>query len=225
MIINNVGTNFKAIILENDYNFVDTLESFTNRLKKYYQDLFFKKKVQTFIYEYNGEHFYDPFMIEFIIRNSILEGGDYVYISHQTYLNSTFSIDYDRTIFRNIELKKKNIKNVIGQASLIQDPNSLMCVRMEDYYKIQYDGKIFLGNPIETIPADVMVAIKDNILLEDEDKLPYNILINYLNGVETFDPKYIDIIENIDYQSNKDLFYLIPMIIYILEYYIKTLLK
>ena len=41
MILNNIGTNFNAIIRSNDYDFIEQLDSIILDLKKYYKALFY----------------------------------------------------------------------------------------------------------------------------------------------------------------------------------------
>ena len=107
------GTNLKSVVRKAEYEFLELIENTTTMLKGYFQDLFFKNRLQTFIYEHNLEYFYDPFMIEFLKRNNILSGAkEFIYVDHQTFVPRTFGIDYDQTFFRSLEVhdKKKHLR-------------------------------------------------------------------------------------------------------------------
>ena len=111
-IIDNVGTEMNPVLRNNDYKLIEELDNILVSLKKYYEDLFFDSKVQTFIYFYQNRRVYDPYLIEFLIRNKLLRGNErYIYVTHQTHLPKTFSMDYDRTVFRSIELKETDNLN------------------------------------------------------------------------------------------------------------------
>jgi hypothetical protein len=226
MIINTEGTQFNSIIRSNDYKFIEAIDETLIKLKNYYVDLFFNSKVQTFTYKYNDDIFYDPYMVEFLIRNDILSGGDTsIYVSHQVYINKTFTIEYDKTFFRNVETCSDKFKTLPAYAILIQDPNSLLSMRFEDYFKIDYS---VVGNTLlKTIPIldlELIDNIKNKTYFEQgSDKEFLNIIIKYFLE-EQYKSEVVDYINNIDYNSNIILFYNIPIIIYILEDAVKKLL-
>lgn len=227
MIINNIGTQFNTIIRENDYNFVDKVEDILERLKTYYCNLFFSNRVQTFILNHNNRYFYDPYMIEFIRKHNLVSIDDkYIHVAHQTYLPATFSLDYDKTFFRFIEcpdLKKKKPR-IHSQAEIINEYLSILCTRAEDYYKIEYIGNN--SNPnlyiIKNFNIDLIERIYENKLYEEDNYL--NIIIKYFNDIK-IESKDIYSIEDIDFEQNISLFYNIPVIIYILEHKIKSILR
>lgn len=226
MVVSNVGTQYNSILRTNDFDFIREMELITNKLKTYYYDLFYNTRVQTFTYKYGEDYFYDPYMIEFLIRNGILSNGEkYIYVSHQTFKYATFALDYDKTFFRTIELKKKPIKVKTAYASLVEDPNSLLVTRLEDYFKIDYSIVAnALISPIPVVNMKLVEAINTNTLLTEDDQYKYfNIIIQYFNDGK-IDSDTIDIIDSIDYNANIDLFYAVPIIIYILEDQIKRLL-
>lgn len=228
MSMNNVGTQYKAIVRSSDYLFVEKLDMVLIRLKEYYKTLFFKSRVQTFVCpdSTRGVYFYDSFLIEFLIRNKVLEGSDsYVYVSHQVKPSNTFYLDYDKTFFRNVELKSKNkINTKLAYAMLIQDPNSLLVTRLEPYYQIDYHINNAIAIPLQTVNLDLVDRILSNDLYaEDDNKVIYNIIINYFNNT-SLKPSILDIVDTIEYKHNMDLFYTIPVLIFILEDVIKKLL-
>ena len=109
MLTTTIGTNFKSIITDTEYDFIEKAEANIRTLKEYFKQLFFEIGTQTFIYKKDGVKFYDPFMIEFIRRNKILDGTeDYVYVGEAMATWATFGIEYDKTFLRALELMDKN---------------------------------------------------------------------------------------------------------------------
>lgn len=228
MVINNIGTDFNAIVLNDDYNLILGLEEVLDSVKKYYCGLFYNDKVQTFTYVYDDTHFYDACMIEFMIKNKIFSGmKQYLYISHQLYINKTFPLEYDKTIFRQLEIKNKNLNLNTAYATLIQDPMSLLSTRYENYYKVSYDVKNGMySTEVPVIDPELISSIKENKLYpEDSENKFYNIIIDYFNKDKlSIDSKVLKMIEDIDYKQDIILFYTIPMIIFIVENSIRELL-
>lgn len=228
MIVNNVGTQFKSIIRKNDYDFIDKVEDTLIRLKTYYNNLFYSSRVQTYILIYRDTHFYDPYLIEFLKRNSILEGTDeYIFITHQTALQHTFCLDYDRTFFRYVEIPdRKSTPLIYSQGRYIDDVFSIFECRKEEYFKLEYilpniDMSKYMLNSFN---EELYSNIKSNIKYYEEKDLYKNIIIKYFNNEEI---KADDIVslEYIQYDSNIELFYNIPIIIYIIENMVKKLLR
>ena len=98
--------SFKSIIKTSDYKLIESLEVFVDRLKEYYIDLFYEDRVQTFIFYLAESRMYDPCMIEFLIRNNILKRKrNFLHVTHQLEMNKTFSLEYDCSLFRSLEVK------------------------------------------------------------------------------------------------------------------------
>ncbi|MGL5330907.1 MAG: hypothetical protein ACRDD7_16710 [Peptostreptococcaceae bacterium] len=227
MIINNVGTNFNPVIRKNDYEFIETVDVILERLKTYYRQIFYSERVQAFIFEHEYENFYDPYMTEFLKRNNILKGSDYLYIQHQTVLNRTFAIDYDKTFFRYIELRNKNIvPKIHSQGKFIEEAYSIFNTRLEDYYKIEYilpliDPNRYLLNNFD---ENLLERIKYNTKYTEHSDLYKNIIIKFMNDENICDDD-IDALEFLDYKQNIELFYNIPIIIFAIETLVKKLLR
>ena len=75
-VVNNVGTDFKTIIQDCDYDLAKQLEVLIENLITTFEDIFFDTRLQTFVYNHDGWLMYDPFMIEFFIRNNIMKYGN-----------------------------------------------------------------------------------------------------------------------------------------------------
>ena len=226
MVIENVGTSFNSIIREESYNLIAKLDNTLVTLKKYYKALFYQPRVQAFIYKNEGHNFYDPYMIEFIKVNELLDGdGEYIYIAHQLPLNATFPINYNKTFFRCLELQDiKNLRKYSyqGIGKYINNKLTIFNDRYEDYFEIDYN--------VTTINFGVLPCFSDTLIARIEsgiltgDNLFYDIIIKYFNDMEIINDD-LDKIELIDYENNITLFYMIPTVIYCLEWYIKKLMR
>ena len=225
MIINNVGTSFNAIVKETIYECIDTLDGLLLKLKDYYISLFYNDRVQTFTYVGPYGNLYDPYMIEFLSRNSILAGSsEYVYIHHEVPVSRTFSLDYDKSLFRALETKtKENFTNQNCYAELIRDKYSLFVTCIDEYYMITHkDYGMSLFSPID---AQLIYNVRTNEkLVVNDPKAYYNIIVDFFNDVK-LDSSIIPLIESIQFTQSVDLFYNIPILIYVLEYSIKKLMS
>lgn len=230
MLVNTVGTSRKSVIKSSEYDFLANIEGTTTALKEYYKQIFFKNQVQTFVYVLNGFHLYDPYLIEFMIRNKTLNGTrDYVYIDHATATHRTFGIDYDNTFFRALELKNKQKAdkcNTLGVATKVNDIMSLLTTRLEDYYIIDYnvDNYAPFATKIEVVSNDFIDNILSGNTLSEKFPKLFKIILDYFNDNE-FKEEDLDLLDDIEFLDSKDLFYYIPMIIYILERYTERLLE
>lgn len=226
MISSNIGTNTKVIVKSTDYKTAQVFDNISTSLKTYFKSLFYQEKVQTFIYLHLNAKFYDPYMIEFIIRNEILSGGDeYTYVCHQTATNATFPIEYDNTFFRALELKNKNkVKSRFVIGKCIDDINSLFNTRKEKYFKVQYSQMSFT-EAFQPISAELVDHIQNNIHYEEDSNKIFNIIIDYFNDTPILASDIEDILDTFNYNDNISLFYAIPAIIYIIEDTIRNLLK
>lgn len=231
IIQNNVGTKFQSVVRSDVYTSIELLEDITSRLKTYYISLFYRERVQALVFKHGEAYFYDPYMVQFLIRNKILENPDeYIYITQQVPIKSQFQIFYDKTIFRAIESRSINLFKTASTnavADYIDDIMSIFTTRIEDYFKVEYDNKApaLSGRmPIPCIDSELIEKIITNVHY-DNDVLN-NIIIKFINDTQfVITESDIAGIENIDYEHNIKLFYTIPIIIFIIESYITDLLK
>ena len=228
-LINNVGTDFKTIIRDCDYDLIGKLEGLVEELIIKFNNIFFDPKLQTFIVNFDGWLMYDPFLIEFLSRNSVLKfGSEFVYVSHAMHTNRTFSMDYMRSFFYCLENPDHDVKcNVYATADLINDPNSLFAARLEDYYWIRHvDGSVFKTR-IKVFDMSVIEHITNHEYYEKGNtNEAYNLWIAYFNNdKDKFDGDLVDIVRSIDYMENMEFFYMLPIAIFILEQYVKSLLE
>lgn len=225
MLASTVGTNFKTVIKSSDYDTIEQLETVSLTLKEYYKQMFFNGYVQTFIYLKDGlYHFYDPFVIEFIKRNKLMSGtNQYTYVDQAMAVWDTFGIDYDRTFFKALELRsvKKADKCAIRAVGAgVTDTTSLLTTRLDQYYYVDYNmSKYAYLTQFEVVPNDLIDAIVNGADEIDTDKYPafYNIILKYFKDEWEITEEDIELLDDITMKSNEELFYGIPILIYILE--------
>ena len=225
MIIDNVGTTFKSILRDNDYNFVSNIDNTLIMLKKYYKSLFYSDRVDTFILNHNGSYFYDPYLIEFIMRNNLMDKcGDYLCVEQKINLPNTFIINYDKTFFRAVELMDKSkFINIRSKGYLLDNPLYIMYYRPESYYAIDYFSNLSLAQDIYNIRPELVEHILNGESYENDNDLYKNIIIEYFEK-KNLNNEYLNCFDCVSYENNIELFYVLPMIIYILEYYLKKVL-
>jgi hypothetical protein len=192
-------------------------------MKRFYTDVFYTDRVQTFVFCHKDVYFYDPFLIEFLIRTKILSGGDnYIYLTHQITPYATFGIDYTKTMFKCIEDNDKySIPKILNSAyaEVINSETNIFSTRFETYFQMIYKG---INNDIIIFEDEFLNKISNNTLY-DNDVL-YNIIIKYFNDT-TMDEDDIKNISNINYDNNLKLYYTLPCAIFCLERYIKSLMS
>lgn len=225
-IVTNVGTDFKTLIQSEDYKLINEIERLIEDLIVRFSNTFFDPRLQTFIFNHEGYKMYDPFLIEFFRRNNVLSFGDeYVYVDHAMATNRTFAMDYQKTIFYNLENPDYDLNcKVIASADMIQDPNSLFSTRLDDYYWINYVNRSFvIGSQIYIFDMDIIEHIRNNIEYErGNTKEVYNIWIRYFNRKNDYiNGDLLSKIRCMDSMDNLNYFYTLAITIYILEQYVK----
>lgn len=235
MIEKREGTNIVKIIEMNKYDIAKKIDKIAVTLKDYYNNLFYNDKVQTFIFTDLTEwRVYDPYMIEFLIRNKILDNGtnSYIYVCHQLDTPQTFSIDYDKTFFRAFELCSKD-KFATAERSIqleeIKSYGTTFAGRFETYYKAKYI-KPLTGYSGTCLSDEIYYKIIGNELVENNINLEYNsplwinLLIKYFNKEDPTEEE-IKSIDNIHFDTSISAFYMIPLLIFCLENTIEKLLN
>lgn len=227
------GTNVAKVVRCEDYDIALLMNDKVVMLKNYFMDLFYSDKVQTFIYADLTEiRVYDPYMIEFLIRNKILDnsGDSYIFVTHQIPTPKTFSIDYDKTFFRVFEKNEKDRLLSSNRETSIEEINSYgttFSSRFEAYYKTNYYKSP--GYNISCLDENMIYNIIEGEEISDkeEENIPIlwkNIIIKYFLN-KTITKEELSSIENIDFSSSKDAFYIIPLLIFCLEKDIENTLK
>ena len=221
----NVGTTLTPLIESNQAELIDKIEDNIDTLLNYYMNLFYKNSVQNFILEYQHMYLYDPYLIEFMIRNKLfaLSGNNYFHVEQAVYIGDTFALEYDHSIFKDIENKKSNMRLNSVYPVPVDDPNSLLVDRLESYYKLS--NKVMYkdyDNPINWLDMDLLDRVINNELYDEDSNLYYrNLLILYMNNKE-FDitDKIMNSIMDLEFNYTKELFYMIPILVFILKSYV-----
>lgn len=227
-LVDNVGTDMKSVISDDDKNYIEKLEVLIENMITIFNNLFFDSRLQTFVYNHDGYHMYDPYMIEFLIRNKVLNyGEEYIFVDHATPVNKTFSMDYNRSFFRQLELPDEEINCTgLATADLISDPNSLFVTKMDEYYCVRYLDKTPYKTRFEIFNKDILERVKSGkMYIKGSKNEPYNLWINYFNPSKPLKGDIVALIRDIDYMDNLSCFYMLPISIFILEKYIEKLLN
>lgn len=237
-----------SIVEEDAYNDASALQDAATDLKDYYVSMFYDPKVQSFTYNYNpltkewvdmngGNHHlhianmhqvdceqpfgfkvYDPYLIEFLIRNKILSGGsNYIYVTQQMFLPGTFAMDYNKTIFGSLEDKKidKHYGRSVGNLLYCDQKLSLLYAYPIDYYYMTYhnlDARFFYISIFDD--PDFKNRIMDKKYTQDN--ILKDIIIKYFNN-EKISKEDLDKLAHTDYKDNKTFYYQIPMVIFCIE--------
>ena len=233
------GTVTKRIVLDDNLALAKDIDNVAESVRNYFNDLFYSDKVQTYIYKYYTEsRMYDPYAIEFIIKNKLMQasGSDYVFVEHQARVNATFGITYDRSIYRAFELRdKEKFKEYYyqAQADFIDDPRSIFSTRYEEYFMLNYNvvheppGPF---NPRRIIPImdedliDRIMHERYYNLQEEIDNAYLNIIIKYFNNRDIKKEDY-DYFDKMDYTPTLRLFYNLLFLIFVMDRYIEKLLN
>ena len=227
------GSNLKSVVKLERYNIAEKLDQLSSNLANYFKDLFYNTNVQTFIYKwYNEYNMYDPFAIEFIIRNRILSTSDeYIHVQHQCPVPNTFSIDYNRSFFRAIEersIKKLAQSQIESQADYIDYKAGIFQTRFERYWCLNYKVIIAPNSPYN--PKGVIPLLDkefvDKIIRNEQEDLPCykKIIVKFFNNEDLY-KEDLENIECIDLEPSKNMFYLMLILIYCVDFYTKTLLS
>lgn len=227
MMIDNVGTSFKSIIRSDDYDVINKIDTTLLMLKQYYKSLFYTERVESFILHHMGSNFYDSYLTEFIMKNDLMnKSGDYLCVEQKIDLPASFPLEYDKTIFRAIELRDKSkLTAITSKASIIDNPFYIMAYRPERYYSIEYFSDLFLAKAINNISPELINKIHKNEKYINDEDMYKNIIIDYFNGVNDFDVKYLDLIDNVSYTADIEFYYVMIILIYILQYHLKRFLN
>ena len=240
----NIGTKFSPVLLKSKWDVCKNLDDVAVAMKKLFRGLYFNEKVQTYTFVYlykisqssmSSEFFYDPYMIEFCIKNKVLAntGEKYDFLDHKTNLRPEFGIKYSRSIWRIIELReKKELPSCkhSSAAKYIDDPGTIFGTRYEDYFELTYNDpdpiQETFAPSIDIIDQQVIGHILEDQLFDYDSKFgKYNLLIKYFNFHDDIGVEDIIPLERIiETENNTENYFLLPMIIYVMEFYIKNMM-
>lgn len=220
-IIDYVGTEFSCFISQDSYNTASDLLVLQKQLITAFQ-IFFDPRLQTFVFTYKGAKMYDPYLIEFLIRNKVLSNADeYFFVCHATAMDHLFPYRYSKSFFSMVEdptLFDLNKASKTVTAKKIEDINSLFYTRLEDFYKIEYfDEKAAFISRFNLLSPDLFINISQGNKFDESNSLyPFNPLISYFSG-NTIDAEMMDYFRRADYIDCPEFFYSIPFTIFIIQ--------
>lgn len=240
----NVGTSFSPVLLKSKWDVCKNLDDMAVALKQLFRGLYFNNKVQTYTFVHlyrvcrsnmNSDFFYDPYMIEFCIRNKIMcnSGEKYDFLDHKTHLRPDFAIKYSKTIWKILELCEKDELpgcRHTSAAAFIDDPGTIFGTRYEDYFELTYNNHNNVAETfsptIDVIDQQVIGHIIDNQLFNPDSKFgKYNLLIKYFNHHTDITIEDIVPLERLmENDNNMENYFLLPMIIFVIEHYIKHIM-
>lgn len=238
----NIGTEFTPILQNQKYDVCKNLDDVCVNLKQLFKGLYFNNKVQTYTFVHlyyvcqagmNSDFFYDPYMIEFCIRNKILynSGDKYDYVDHKTNLKPDFNIKYNKSIWKVIENREKNLLPECKHSStalFIDDPGTIFSTRYEKYFELTYAAHDTAletyASALNILDPQIIGHILENQLFPSDSKYAkYNLLIKYFNFDDHIGTEDILPLERIiETENTMENYFLIPMIIYIIEFNIKN---
>ncbi len=238
----NIGTEFTPVLQSQKYDVCKNLDDVCVNLKQLFKGLYFNNKVQTYTFVHlyhvcqtgmDSDYFYDPYMIEFCIRNKVLynSGEKYDYIDHKTTLKPDFNIKYNKSIWKVIENREKDLLPECKHSSTalyIDDPGTIFSTRYENYFELTYnahDATAEVYAPaLNILDPQIIGHILENQLFPSDSKYAkYNLLIKYFNFDDHIGTEDILPLERIiETENTKENYFLIPMIIYIIEFNIKN---
>lgn len=237
----NIGTSYTPILQSNKYDVCKNLDDVCENLRQLYKGLYFNDKVQTYTFVYlyfvcqtgmSSDFFYDPYMIEFCIRNNILcnSNEQYDFIDHKTNLKADFNIKYNKSIWKIIENREKQLLPECkhsSTAAFIDDPGTIFSTRYERYFELNYN----IRDPAAEVYASVLNILdpqmighimENQLFATDSKYAKYNLLIKYFNFDDQIKTEDIIPLEKIiETENTMENYFLIPMLIYIIEYNIK----
>lgn len=238
----NIGTEYTPVLQSQKYDVCKNLDDVCVNLKQLFKGLYFNNKVQTYTFVHlyhvcqtgmDSDYFYDPYMIEFCIRNKVLynSGEKYDYIDHKTTLKPDFNIKYNKSIWKVIENREKDLLPECKHSSTalyIDDPGTIFSTRYENYFELTYNAhdataEVY-ASALNILDPQIIGHILENQLFPSDSKYAkYNLLIKYFNFDDHIGTEDILPLERIiETENTKENYFLIPMIIYIIEFNIKN---
>jgi len=231
--IDRVGTNMSPVLTEEEDAAIGRLQQVYETLRARYVELFWRSNVQTFICAYlDGMYLYDPYLVEFMVRNGLFDSDDelkYLYVDQAVHHSSTFQIEYDHTIFRSFERRSPKLPNNSMYPVPVHDPNSMLVDRMEDY--VELSNHLIHSNqkPINQLNLNLFDHIVEDTPFDEEDTsnhvLYWNMLVGWINDGDDYEvtAAQLDSLEKLSYRYSKDLFYEIPLLMFVLQSYMAKL--
>lgn len=110
VILDNIGTNEKCIVLDTIYDTLGEIDQICRQVVSNYIDTFFIRKYNAFAFRgfANRYNVYDPYLTKFIINHDILDDYDELLQPVTMEQSKNFRSEYNKTIYRAVELRDKD---------------------------------------------------------------------------------------------------------------------
>lgn len=183
LILDNIGTDNKAIVSDDAYKRLDILKRLYEKLSGDYIDHFFVSEVNSFIVEYpvgiaeRNDPAYNIYLTEFMIRHNLFgceDSRENLYIELEVTPQRKFKADYNNSIFKSVEARYKyDIDKVLNHQffNFINEQTSIFFERRTEYmcveltpYKLPFYGPMLSWEIVRE--------------LADVDVIPYNMEYN-----------------------------------------------
>lgn len=219
-VFDKINTQDEFLILKKDFDIKEKVMLLYDGIKDMYIDTFYDKVLNSFVYEYSARTWlYDIFLTEFIINHNLFTSEKYdgLTLSVEIDKGRNFLSRYNKTIFKNLEVKDNNISNYYFYLGVIDQKLSIFDRGFDTYLTTFYSPNED-GLTLSYFSDELISSISSNTLYTDN--CIENILIKYLNNLSIIEDD-LQIINEYEYEYNLKNFYLIPMILYILKNIIK----
>lgn len=220
-IFDNIGTDDKCLLKEDEYLQLIKLSKIYDTFMEKYKVLFYSKKFNSFLYnEPNNDFWYDKYLTQFINENRLFSNRDdysTLSLSNEDY-NDRFIIEYDLCFYSTIKNRDiENVKYINFLLTSISDPNSIF----NYYHATKMKSVMFVDTGLHHgyIKETLIDGIKHNVIKESMSEIE-KLIINYFNeNIESIYNIEIDKLTDYKIRYDHDHFVLIPIILYILQYY------
>ena len=230
--LDNVGSNEKCIISDKVYDDIIEIEKTVRITMSDYIDTFFTRRYNSFLLNgFNNKYtIFDPYITKFIVKHDLLSNYDEIVQPFMTEQGDTFRSEYNKTIFRAIELRdSRKLDKVMYDLTSFTKKNT----NPFDYWgeEIVYLIKVYEDKSIryptnKYMDYEFIYNIPD---IEESNKfsLLENVIIRYFKNDSFHKFLTIDEIRELklllEPEYNDYYFYVIPIVLFILIEYKKYL--
>jgi len=225
-IFKNIGTEDNCLIEKDVYDQVLSLKTVCNNLIDRYITLFYSAKFNSFLFDNGGSYIYDKYATHFINSNSLFsnENGYNTIILSNEDDSMGFIGEYEDCIYRIIETRNVeeldytryltnrivNVNSIFRYYSL----NNVQSVMFTDTGLSEYLDDKLIDDTRSNIKAIGDMSIRDKLF------------IGYFNNsIENVYGLDVDAIKSIKIRYDLNSFRYIPILIFILKYYIMRFIR
>ena len=231
-VMENIGTEKKCIIRSDIYEKVQALETMYDNMVDIYISIFYNERYNCFLGELDGPCtlLYDPFQVEFMLRHDLLNRKNRldVIVPTEHFADSKRRIKYERSIYRFFERREMALLNNFRYNTFLGANNP------ETGFARYVDNTVFIvdlpqpkyipDNAFHIFSDDFVSAMKYNGPTETRYG---KLLIDYIRNDEmTIDDIPLDLMEELlSLNADIEIFFLVPIILYIIQQLIEKTLK